>query len=566
MAKRKPTREARFIYVFRIGIEGSNPRIWRKLRVPGNFTLADLHEAIQIAFDWTDSHLHSFTVGSTEYMMEPEVGMEVYDEEDALCEDDYCLDDLNLREKGSFSYLYDFGDSWEHKITVNKVLPYTDEEAQPLCLDGKNAGPLEDSGGVWGYAEMLEILKNPRHEEYEETLEWAGDVDPLAFVPDKVNQTLKRVFAPVPAQRPGGRKPGKKSESPPKAKVKDTKPAVPRSGKKNGPPDGKLKKLYALMNRFKELKPWEKLWDTNILLIEAPGREPVICSVLGRGGQGYGIVVYPGFSSILTFLRMAESGDDNPCVSLGYHNWLSCRLGGRDEVFADEKERLKELGITFRGKYDWVFFRKAMPGLMPWYINSKDADILIETLARFFDVYALFEAGSVTVNFDNDEILIYRYAEKDKTWIAAAGEMPAIPMTVSELQVEASQVEPLRFKKQTKLNIEADTLYFPGPVDINDEGVPILMRVNILMDHDRGLVLDQALLKPEEDGPHELLNLLFNFINNHGRPKTVMVRDKFAEVELGDFCRKIGISLVHSQGMSAADNFTREWMSYSERV
>jgi hypothetical protein len=103
---------------------------------------------------------------------------------------------LELRPKRKFTYLYDFGDSWEHDITVSRIDPVGNnkELARPLCLEGERAGPLEDSGGVWGYENMLEILKNPDHEEYEDTREWAGNYDSEHFDPEEINASLKRSF------------------------------------------------------------------------------------------------------------------------------------------------------------------------------------------------------------------------------------------------------------------------------------------------------------------------------------------------------------------------------------
>jgi hypothetical protein len=613
------------IFVFRVVLENSKPRIWRNLRVPGHFTLADLHRALQIAFGWTNSHLHSFTIGAADYVMDSEVDQDFFVNE-GLSEDDYCLDDLDLDEKQIFSYLYDFGDSWQHTITVSKVLPFQEDLASPLCLGGKNAGPPEDCGGVWGYANMLEILRDPKHQEYEETLEWAGDVDPQAFDLEEVNRHLKKAFGSTRKSRAGGEKRSARKKSsgdssfdnpdemfrrlyreslldddieddeetfpetagkffPRIAESSDEKKAGEAAGsstkKADGKtagradgssgrkavtakplPTGKLKKLYALMGRVKELRPWEKLWDTELTIIEFPGQEePVLCSVMGRGGESYGILVYPGFESIQSFFRLAEEESDNPFTSLAYQNCLVCQLGGRDEVFPEERARLKELGISFRGKHDWVYFRKLRPGCQPWHINSKDADILIEVLTRFIEAYGAF-AGGLAVNFDDDEVLVQRYSEKDKKWITRSEKLPPIPARINEFHVKSDDVEPLRFKKQLKTTVEIETLYFPQALGKNEEGVPVLIRFSVIVDNRSGVVLDQLFLDADDAGDHRMLDMLINFVAGHGRPETVMVRDKFAAAVLGDFCGKVGIRLVHSKGMPKTDEFVRNMPNF----
>jgi hypothetical protein len=560
------------MFFFHISIEDSKPVIWRKLRVPGSFTLGDLHEAVQIAFGWTDSHLHSFTVNSVEYMKELEPGMEIYHEEDVLREDDYRLDGLGLREKQNFSYLYDFGDSWEHRITVSKITPLRegDEPEPPLCLDGKYACPLEDSGGVWGYAGILDAMKDPGNAENEDILEWAGDFDPLEFDLDSVNRVLKKVFPPARKAAPGRAKKGKaggsKEGSPGGEKKtgqkeisgpKEKKKKAP--ARKKGPPDGKLKKLCALMNRVKEMKPWEELWDSEFVLIELPGREePVLCSVMGRDGQYYGIGVYPGFDSIFSLIRLTGE-EGHPFVSLGYQNWFLCQLGERNDLFPEERERLKELGISFRGKHDWALFRKALPGLLPWYINSSDADLLIEALGCFIDAYSVFAGGGLAVDFDAGQVLIHRYSEKEGKWITSAGKMPPVPSRYNEITVDAAQVEPLRFKKQTKTVVEADVLYFPQVIGENKDGFPVLMRVLVLMNNRTRLILDQRFTDPDEKDDSLLIDMLFSYIGSHDRPGTIMVRDQFAAATLEDFCKKIDVDLVHSKGMPAVDGFVQEW-------
>jgi hypothetical protein len=177
------------VYQIQISLKGFKPKIWRKVLIPSDLSLSDLHSVIQAVMGWTNSHLHQFIQYGTFYS-EPQ--QEIWDDMDAEDYTDLRVSDLLKREKDTLVYEYDFGDSWEHQIVLEKVLPKTGDTQLPVCLKGKMNCPPEDCGGVWGYAEMLEILKQPDHEEYESYIEWLGDeFDPEYFDIDAVNQILR---------------------------------------------------------------------------------------------------------------------------------------------------------------------------------------------------------------------------------------------------------------------------------------------------------------------------------------------------------------------------------------
>jgi hypothetical protein len=179
------------VYILEISLEGISPRIWRQLRIPGSFTLGDLHGAIQIAMGWENDHLHSFTLGSVTYGMSAETAAE-YDMEE---EDEYALDFLGLRKKQKFSYLYDFGDTWEHRIVVSDILTAGEKDSgYPECLGGERACPPEDCGGAWGYEEILTALEEHDPDKHQEQLKWFGKYDPEHFDLKAVNRSLKRRF------------------------------------------------------------------------------------------------------------------------------------------------------------------------------------------------------------------------------------------------------------------------------------------------------------------------------------------------------------------------------------
>ncbi len=185
-----PTRkivEAGPIYQLKVTLRDSHPPIWRRIQVSGDTTLAKLHHILQEVMGWTDSHLHQFIVNGVYIgVPSPEDWTEVENEKQ------FKLSQIVPSEKFKFVYEYDFGDSWEHTIVVEKILPPEPGVHYPVCLKGKGACPPEDCGGIYGYYGLLEALQSPDHPEHEEMLEWmGGEFDPEAFDLDGINQALR---------------------------------------------------------------------------------------------------------------------------------------------------------------------------------------------------------------------------------------------------------------------------------------------------------------------------------------------------------------------------------------
>jgi len=177
------------IYQLKVTLRGSKPPIWRRLQVRSDITLAKLHQILQVAMGWTDSHMHQFIVGGTYYgVPSKELDLDVKSERTAK------LDRIAPAEKSHFGYEYDFGDDWIHEVLVEKILPPAEGVHYPVCITGKRAGPPEDCGGIWGYEELLAAIRDPQNPEHEEMLEWVGDdFDPEAFDLDAVNAELRQL-------------------------------------------------------------------------------------------------------------------------------------------------------------------------------------------------------------------------------------------------------------------------------------------------------------------------------------------------------------------------------------
>jgi prevent-host-death family protein len=177
------------VYQLKITLKHIRPPIWRRVLVPSSFTLGQLHNVIQVAMaGWHGGHLHEFEIDGVHYGDPPPPGeswgVEIVNEAKVKLEQ-------VLGEKSKFLYSYDFGDDWQHEIVVEKVLQIDPQVSYPICLKGKRACPPEDCGGPWGYAELLEVLADPSHPEYEDRCEWLiAEFDAEWFDLESVNTEL----------------------------------------------------------------------------------------------------------------------------------------------------------------------------------------------------------------------------------------------------------------------------------------------------------------------------------------------------------------------------------------
>lgn len=179
------------VYQVQVVLRDSEPKIWRRLLVQPDLLLPDFHKVIQTAMGWVNGHLHQFMKDNTFYN-EPAPEDEMWNERD-VDYNDIKISDLLSDEGDQMLYEYDFGDGWEHDIILEKILPADAHTTYPVCIDGKRNCPPEDCGGMGGYAYILEIIKQPEHEEYENYMEWLGDeFDPEYFNINEVNELLRR--------------------------------------------------------------------------------------------------------------------------------------------------------------------------------------------------------------------------------------------------------------------------------------------------------------------------------------------------------------------------------------
>ncbi|MFE5580578.1 plasmid pRiA4b ORF-3 family protein [Kitasatospora sp. NPDC056531] len=177
------------VYELRVQLSDVNrPSVWRLVQVPAGIRLDRLHQVIQAAMGWQNCHLHAFSANGVQYGRRSGE-LDFADETTAVL-------DILVKEGGHLDYDYDFGDSWEHRITVERRMTAEADHHYPACVDGAGACPPEDCGGPGGYEDLKRTLLDSTNPEHEDLLRWLGlktaaDFDPAHFDLHEINQQLR---------------------------------------------------------------------------------------------------------------------------------------------------------------------------------------------------------------------------------------------------------------------------------------------------------------------------------------------------------------------------------------
>ena len=185
----------------RINLVGSEPIIWRRVKVPVWMKLDQLHEIIQIAFDWESYHLWEFRIKGNVYQMISE-----YYEDDwrePAWGDRYIAEDFELMHFirlgiRKFRYVYDFGDDWVHDISLGVVRKSNAADDYPILLGGERCAPPEDVGSIYGFEEFTVAALDLEHEEHNDVLRWYGKAvfEPDWFDWEGITRKFERIRVP----------------------------------------------------------------------------------------------------------------------------------------------------------------------------------------------------------------------------------------------------------------------------------------------------------------------------------------------------------------------------------
>ena len=162
------------------------------------------------------------------------------------------------------------------------------------------------------------------------------------------------------------------------------------------------KKLYDVATRIRELKPWEDFWDLDLICLrEGEKEDAAFVSILGKGGEYYGIVVYEGYRDLNTFMMMLNQEALNLSTEfvMGNQSSLACYWGNREELTEKEREIIKDTGYKYRGKNQWLYFRSYKEGYYPYQLNQDEVHRMCYYLELLEEAVLTYRSEEVNVNF-----------------------------------------------------------------------------------------------------------------------------------------------------------------------
>ncbi len=183
-------------FQIKITLKDVHPPVWRRLIVPGGYTFTDLTEIFIEAMGWSGYHLscHYFSSLHLEFENDPEDDYIPFGDIEVRDADEYMIDEY-LEQVKSYTFTYDFGDDWEHKVEIEKILEDYDKN-YPQVIKYKGDTPKEDCGGPWGFEKLKRILQDPDNEEYEDMMEWSLGSAVSPYDLDATNEILADIIVP----------------------------------------------------------------------------------------------------------------------------------------------------------------------------------------------------------------------------------------------------------------------------------------------------------------------------------------------------------------------------------
>lgn len=323
------------------------------------------------------------------------------------------------------------------------------------------------------------------------------------------------------------------------------------------------KELYEVATRLKEMKPWEKFWDLDLIGIrEGTEEDTAFYSILGRGGDCYGIAVYEGYEGLNDFMMLTMQEQLNlpvDYVMFSQKN-LTCYWGNRDELSDKQRKNIKEMGYKYRGKNQWLYFLSFEPGYYPYNLDRDEVVRMTNHLANLELALQYYYHIPIDVDFENGEMYYFEFGKEKKTWNFGSKPLPFTSFEFGNLLITDEELlADLKNEPKCDVVLEADIAILG--VSVNDKKYerPANPATCLIADAASGMMLKFELQEPDDDVIVSLAEELIGFIFQFGAPKEVRVSNILVEAGLEQICQTCGIKLRRVRKLQAIEEF-REGM------
>ncbi len=318
------------------------------------------------------------------------------------------------------------------------------------------------------------------------------------------------------------------------------------------------RELYKLGLKIRDMEPWNDFQDLDIIAMEIPEKkEPYFCSILGAGGQCFGINTFVGYEGLRNFLTIADSENYMPLdyIMVEQSN-LACFFGDKDIVPEHQIEVMKELGIKFRGKNKWIYFQSYKKGHMPAAMDGEEAEVLIVCLRELISAIKDCNKLQLTLNFDAGDVLVRRFYKEKGKWGTTKERLTQYLYGYPSLVLK-DEILAAKLKRKTRIEevLEFDMVYINVTIEDELYERPIRPKLLLLVEHYEGLIRGQHFFAPGSDEIQAIMELLINYIMEYGRPMEIYIRNPFIENILKHTCDICGIKLTMKKSLEVVDEF-----------
>lgn len=323
------------------------------------------------------------------------------------------------------------------------------------------------------------------------------------------------------------------------------------------------KRLYEVATRIQKLAPWELLWDMDLIGIQV-GNEPentVFYSILGKGGDCYGIAVYEGDDGLNSFLMLTMHERMNLSVEYAMFNQsnLTCYWGNREELSAKQRETIKELGYKYRGKNNWLYFMSYESGYYPYNLDRDEVVRMTEHLENLEMAYASYKKADIHIDFENGKMFSFVFSADKKTWHYGEEPLPFTCYNFGNLVITDKELlGELRKAPKGTFILEADVRPLGAAVSDKKFDKPANPAMSILTEANTGMIISCDMNEPDEDAMVNLAEAVIGFILKAGAPKEIRISNIIVQAALEQICETCEIKLRRVSCLKGMDDF---WMT-----